>query len=67
MSQETKDIASTVKEATQEVEDHLKETKDVVDNIQSKFYRNMIIGQLAVTAIVTTLLIVDKNRKSRDK
>ena len=63
MEQENKDIASTVKEATQEVEDHLKETKNVVDNIQSKFYRNLIIGQLAVAAIVTTLVIVDKNHK----
>ena len=63
MEKETKDIASTVEEATQEVEDHLKETKDAVDNIQSKFYRNLIIGQLAVAAIVTTLVIVDKNHK----
>ena len=63
MEQENKDIKATVKEATQEVEDRLEETKNVVDNIQSKFYRNMIIGQLAVTAIVTTLLIVSKNHK----
>ena len=63
MEKETKDIASTVQEATQEVEDHLKETSNVINNIQSKFYRNLMIGQLSLAAVTGALLLLDKHLK----
>ena len=63
MEQENKDIASTVQEATQGVEDHLKETSNVINGIQTKFYRNLMIGQLSLAAVTGALLLLDKHLK----
>lgn len=72
MSQEEKVIESTVKqEAYQEIDDALKEMEQVNKDKSLKelktFYRRMTIGQLSVAAIITTLVFVDKYRKSGDK
>lgn len=71
MEQENKDIKATVKQEAFPIDYTRTELKQVnkekVLKELTKFYRRMIIGQLAAAASITALVIIDKNLNGGDK